>query len=507
MLETSSRETDVDTSSGSSSGGESGEPGTPGGYEEVSALVGIDVTHQSDDMFSAKGAAWADVDGDGRLDVFLTSQFAANTLLLQGDAGVFEAVGTGEAPFALPEVLSTGAVFVDYDNDGRSDLHVLGRGPNTLLRNLGDQEWDDVSSASGLGDPGYGQTAAWADYDADGFIDVYVVNYASDHPDRLFRNNGDGSFVDVSAVLDESLRALRGFSATFFDYDLDGDVDLYVVNDKHDGNTLWRNEGAGCGGWCFSDVSSETGAGVEMESMGIAVGDYDNDGDQDVFVTNRGPMVLLRNETSTGQPGFTEVAAEAGALVDDPRWGQYGWGTQFLDYDNDGWLDLYVTLGRVGVGPSRPNVLLRNLGDGTFERLRDAGGAEDPRRSQGLAVADYDEDGWVDLLVANADEPYALFHNTGQGGRWLEVQLEGDGTSTARDALGAKVFVTDDEGRVQLREVIAGTSLGAGSSLRQHFGFGAAEPVAVHVEWPDGLTSDLVTFEPNTVLSVVHPGR
>lgn len=495
----------VDSSStaGDNSTGSSRD-GLPGGFVEVAAEFGIDVVHQSEDSFATQGQAWGDFDGDGVLDLALTSQLAPNQLLRGANGVGFEPAAWGGKDLALPGAVSTGAVFVDYDNDSWPDLYVLARGSNSMLRNEQGQGFVDSTISTGLGDLGFGETAAWADYDGDGLLDVYIANNETSLPDRLFHNDGGGVFSDTGGMLDVGVRTRLAFSATFFDYDLDGDPDLYVGNDKHSGNVLWRNDGAGCGGWCFTDVSGESDAGVEMGSMGIAVGDYDNDGDQDVFVSDLGPMTLLRNQAAQGIPGFVEVAETAGALVDEEMWFQYGWGAQFVDFDNDGWLDLYVSLGRLSSGPTRPNVMLHNRGDGTFKRLNHAAGAQDTRTSQGLAVADFDEDGWVDLVVGNQDAPYALFHNTGTGGTWLEVEARGDGEIVSRDAVGTRVSVTDNSGRTQTREVILGSSLGAGSSLRLHFGFGDTTPVSMWIRWPDGTVENRDDVPVNSLLGVEY---
>lgn len=455
-------------------------------FEEVASQVGVDVINQSVDQFTTQGVAWGDFDLDGHLDVVLTNHRAPNRAFRGMSGGTFAVAPWDDEPLSLSAGISTGAVVVDYDNDGWPDLFVTADGPNTLLRNMGGEGFVDTTQAAGLGDSGPGQTATWGDYDGDGRLDVYIVNYDTEVPDRLMHNDGGGVFSEAEGAFSVETRTRQGCTATFFDYDLDGDADLYVVNDKFDGNVLWRNDGPGCGGVCWVDVSAPTGAGVEMHGMGLAVGDYDNDGDQDLFVTNIGPMILLQNQATQGDGSFSEVAAAAGALVDDGDWGQYGWGAQFVDYDNDGWLDLYVALGRVGAGPERPNVMLRNRGDGTFKRVPSTAGAEDSNMSQALATADYDADGWVDLLVGNVNAPFALFHNQGGDAHWIEVELRGEGGAVSRDAVGARITVLDDSGHEQTREVIAGSSLGAGSSLRQHFGLGGALPTSITIYWPNG---------------------
>jgi hypothetical protein len=462
-------------------------------FHECAVEVGIDLTHHANpNHFATPGQAWADIDRDGFLDLVLTTQLLPNRVFMGGPDGTFSSPSWAD-DVALPEQISSAAVFADYDNDGWPDLYISATGPNTLLRNLEGQGFADVTDIAGVGDPGGGETAAWGDFDGDGHLDLYVTNHDIASPDPLYRNRGDGSFEDVSQLLDLDERTHPSFTASFFDYDLDGDRDLYVANDKQFGNTLWRNDGPGCGGWCFTDVSEPSGAGIEMFSMGLAIGDYDADGDQDVFVTDIGPMSLLQNQAAQGQPVFVDVAVEAGASIDVLGWGEVGWGAQFLDYDNDGWLDLYVALGKMDPGPQLPNVLLRNLGNGSFAPVDEVGGAADEHLSFGLAIADYDADGWVDMLVGNNGGPYALYRNRGSerfddDHHYLGIELRADGgtVGVSREAIGARVLVQDSHGHTQAREVIAGSSLGAGSSVRLHFGFGDAIPLAVTVVWPDG---------------------
>ncbi|PRP90009.1 FG-GAP repeat protein [Enhygromyxa salina] len=461
-------------------------------FYESAVELGVDLVHNANaHHFSMPGQAWADIDRDGFLDLVLTTQLANNRVFMGGPGGQFTTPSWAE-DIALPDQISAGAVFADYDNDGWPDLYITAMGPNTLLRNLEGEGFVDVSEAAGVGDPGVGETAAFGDLDGDGHLDLYVTNNDIASPDPVYHNRGDGSFEDVSHLLELDTRSRPSFSASFFDYDLDGDVDLYVANDKQVGNVLWRNDGPGCGGWCLTDVSASSGAGVELYSMGLAVGDYDSDGDQDLFVTSIGDMALLQNQTAQGQPEFLEIAAEAGTQVDTLGWGEVGWGAQFLDYDNDGWLDLYVALGKQDPGPQQHNMLLRNLANGSFAVVDEVGGAADPRMSFGLAIADHDADGWVDLLVGNSGDRYALYRNRSgefQADRHhLSIELRADSSDApiSPEAIGARVYVHDDRGRTQLREVIAGSSLGAGSSLVLHFGLGHAVPVWVRVIWPDG---------------------
>ncbi|MBI4772349.1 MAG: VCBS repeat-containing protein, partial [Chloroflexi bacterium] len=302
--------------------------------------------------------------------------------------------------------------------------------------------------------------------------------------DRLYHNNGDGTFSDVSDVLGGSLNG-AGFVASFNDYDNDGDPDIYLVNDEFInpvGNKLWRNDGPGCGGWCFTQVAHEAGADSKLMGMGLAVGDYDNDGDLDYYYSNVGPMELLRNN---GDGTFQEVAERAGVQVPDG----IGWGAVFVDYDNDGWRDLYLAVAdTTNHRDVAANPLFHNNADGTFTPVACNSEAADVRMSAGVAYADYDRDGWVDLVVGNMDEGYRLYRNqagSGESNHWLALELAGAGPVN-RDAVGARVYLSTPAGPTQMQEVINGSSLGAGNELVLYFGLSQARSAGLAVRWPDG---------------------
>lgn len=467
-----------------------------GVFADVSECVGLDALHTISDLnYYAIGQAWGDYDADGWLDLYVTDADGPNRLYHNQRDGTF--LPTWQD---LPSSESAGAMFVDYDNDGWQDLYVLNRGPNVLYHNVSGR-FVDVTEAAGVGDPGQGQSAAWADFDADGWLDLYVVNWLLidrvDHQlvhsaDALYHSNGDGTFEDVTALLDPTKITGAGFVASWTDYDDDGDLDLYVVNDKggHGSATttvtnhmvLFRNDGAGCGdatrfSWCFTEVSEAASADLRMSGMGLAPGDYDNDGDIDLYVTDQPRLTaLLQNQ---GDGTFIDVAEHAGAWGDTVGFA-VDWGTVFLDYDHDGWLDLYVA--REG-----SNLLLRNVG-GTFDDVSAGSGADEPGYGMGVATADYDRDGNVDLLLGYRGEGYRLLRNTGRAGagrHWLTVRLVGSGPVN-RDAVGARVIVRTTDGRSLMREVICGSSLGAGSELASHFGLGDATVAELEIRWPDG---------------------
>ncbi len=479
-------------------------------FVEVTASAGLIKPRAVTDGEKVTGQAWGDYDRDGWLDIYLTDTDGKNTLYHNNKDGTFS-MSPWDAQVALPDALSGGAIFADYDNDGWPDLYVLNWGTNTLFHNEAGQGFADVTELAGVGDGSNGKTAAWGDFDADGYLDLYVANWScvpkcgrsfEGDKDMLYHNNGDGTFTDVTSYLGGGKTRGAGFVASFVDFDNDGDLDIYLVNDEFInpvGNGLWRNDGPGCDGWCFTEISEEAGADTRVMGMGLATADYDRDGDLDFYFSNAGPMTLLQNQ---GDGTFGNVAELSG--VDFPQ--GVGWGSVFFDYDNDGWQDLYLAI-MEGVGGSQPpNPLFKNNGDGSFTNLDSRSGAGDTGRSIGVAYADYDNDGWVDLVVGNYDEGYHLYRN--QAGEftphhWLAVHLVGGGPVN-RDAVGTRVWVTDQFGHTQLQEVKNGSSLGSGDTLLLHFGLGEAQVDKVEVLWPDGTVQQIEDMPVNERHEIVY---
>jgi hypothetical protein len=445
----------------------------------------------------------------------------------------------------------------DFDNDGGTDLFVTNFGRSRLYRNNGDGTLTDVAQAAGVAVEGWSTGCAFGDYDGDGRLDLFVAGYvkldldalppaprrpeAASRPgpvaspagekrgmgaaysagmlyceyrgqpvmcgprglkgesDHLFRNNGDGTFADVSAragVADAA--GLYGFGVAFFDFDDDGKLDLFVANDSTP-NYLYRNRGDGT----FEDVSLASGAaldeaGREQAHMGVAVGDYDNDGRDDLHVTNFADdyNVLYHND---GKGLFSDVSYPAG--VARPSIPFLGWGDAFLDYDNDGWLDLMVGNGHVypiadqfdwNTSYRQRALLFRNL-KGRFAEVAGSAGPAlaVPRSTRGLATGDVDNDGDLDVALNNIDDAPTLLRNEGGGraGHWLAVRLVGDpGRKCPRDAIGSVVFCT--AGGLRRRgEVASGRSQLSQSDLRVHFGLGPATRVdRLEVRWANGET-------------------
>jgi hypothetical protein len=465
-------------------------------FQDVTAAAGLDTPLPGSICGEwAAGAAWGDIDADGDLDLYLPVRGEPAHLWINDGTGRFKDE-SAERGADNGSRRGVGAVFADYDNDRDQDLYVINHGPNRLYRNDGTGRFLDVALAAGVADPGVGPSAAWGDYDGDGHLDLYVVNHTECHfdyqADKLYHNEGDGTFTDRTALLEEEVSTTgAGFQAAWFDYDRDGDDDLYLANDyigmRPDENHLWRNDGPGRGGtWLFTEVSAEAGVDFAINSMGIALGDYDRDLDLDMAISNIGGNVLARDN---GDGTFTEVAdyARVSRPMMSANVEAVTWGVAFYDLNLDGWEDLFVAAGEVLDIPPQPDEIFVNDGKGRFLDLSAPSGADDLGSGRGVAFADYDRDGRVDLFVTNQGGVSRLYRNVTSvaGLHWLGVRLRGSVSN--RDGCGALLTATV-AGTRQLRQVVCGsTSLASGSDLAVHFGLGAFDTVSeLLIEWPSG---------------------
>ncbi len=505
-------------------------------FKDVSNQAGINASHravwspETKQGYLAVGQAWADYNHDGWLDLYVTGNLDSNVLYKNEGDGSFSVSELTEQ-VALAKSQSGGALWADYDNDGWSDLYVLNHGANVLFHNDAGKGFTDVTEFADVGDTGKGSSAAWGDYDQDGFLDLYVVNWSclpecqpgnlSQNQDRLYHNQGNRTFKDVSNLLRGEKDLGAGFAAVFFDYDNDGDPDIFVANDKMDnpiGNVLWRNDGAGCEGWCFADASEEARLDNEMHAMGVAVGDYNNDEKPDLYISNMlSPLSLEQNR---GRGHFDDVSEEAGVMVLDTNRETVGWGTGFFDYDNDGWPDLYLATTAIpGRAPGMyggsqpdmedfqrpyPDFLYHNNQDGSFSQLDSSVIENNDKATMGFAYADYNNDGKMDFVQGNWNEGYNLYQNVVPStNNWLSLDLKGSG-SINRDAAGAKVYVSDSNGLKQMQEVILGSSLGSGNDTRLHFGLGSANLVSVEVIWPNGYSETFTDLPENQFSTLTY---
>ena len=418
-----------------------------------------------------------------------------------------------------------------------------------MFRNNGDGTFENFASRAGVADPDFtyrSMGCAWGDYDQDGYVDLVIVRHIHEEnldairgrdfasqvrPMALFHNNGDGTFTNRTSMLGDLTPNQRtsgpsfgnvwgaGFQPTWLDFDNDGDPDLYVVNDFGEfaePNVLWRNDGPdGDGGWTFTDISAESGTNAAIYGMGVAVGDYNLDGNLDLFITNLGDAVLFSNNgdgmTFSGAGGRTgnPLSVDTGKFREQLR---VSWGTVFFDYDNDGDEDLYVASGFLDDDPNnnrteQPNLLLRNDGDGGFTDVSSISGAADWGISRGVAYADFNGDGCLDLYVTNMGrsetrgERARLFQNQCDwDNNWLIVKLVG--TESNRDGIGARVTLTAG-GRSQIREVRAGSSSGSQNMLPVHFGLGKSPSVdSLTIRWPSGIVQTIEDVSPNQLMVI-----
>ena len=526
-------------------------------YEDVAKQAGLTVEHLATPEKKyimetmSGGVGFIDCDNDGKLDIVIANGSNVERYRKGGDllvtlyhqdsdlkfTDITKSAGLARKGWGM------GVTVMDYDNDGLQDLYVTGYGGNALYHNLGGCKFEDVTEKAGLRLGGFSTGAAWADYDRDGHVDLFVPGYVHvdmdnlpefgsvegsctvmsvkvqcgpigllGEPDHLFHNRGNGTFEEVSkkAGVDDAVHAY-GMQGIWFDYDNDGWPDLYVANDivpKY----VYHNNHDGT----FEDVSLMSGAAVDangkaQSTMGASTGDFDHSGYLGVFITNFSTMsnTLYRNQ---GPKGFTDIGftSELG-----PASLPYvAWGTAFIDFDNDGWVDLAVSNGHVypqadkiqGVTPyHQPMLLFRNKGDRTFENVSKQAGFTKLRAAswRGLAAGDVNNDGKVDLLVMDADGPPLLLINRTESTNHA-VMFRLVGTKSNKAAIGARVVVVTGDVK-QTSEVQSGSSYLSQNDLRLHFGLGKRGVIDhVQILWPSGKKEELSDLSADMIYTLVE---
>lgn len=441
------------------------------------------------------GCGFADLDGDGDPDIVL---IGAAT----GSVGIFENDGTGtfidRSQFNGIPTLPEGSAFVagDYDSDGDLDLYFTQIGlRNVLLRNNGGFQFTDLFETANVGGSGASESACFGDYNGDGRLDLYVVNYHGigyDLPNKLYRNLGNGTFDDVAPALGVDDAGL-GYQAVWFDYDRDADLDLYLSNDKAVGsqlpNQLWRNDGGQ-----FVNVSQASGTNVALDSMGVACGDFDGNGWPDLYCTNVPGAGGMNNPLLLNQGDGTFARAEGLWGVDNLF---ISWGAIFFDFDNDGLQDLYVN------NMNDPNTLYRRT---TALSSTEIGAVAmvtgNIGKSFSSAIADVDGDGDLDLLLNNLSGNVQLFINhEGQKRNWIRCRLVGSGNNVFAVGAGVGIRVGNTW---QFQEILAGGNGYKGQNeLTIHFGLDDATIVdEIVVYWPGGATTTAENIPANQVLTI-----
>ena len=489
---------------------------------------------------NGNGAAFLDYDRDGLVDLYLVNgarkgnETTGNALYRNMGNGVFTDVTDKAGVRNLRWNLGVAAA--DYDNDGWTDLYITSYGRNTLYRNTGNGAFTDVTERAGVAKTGYSAGAAFGDYDRDGWLDLFVTNYIEYDPasssakgkgcsykgiavfcgpggfkggdNVLYRNNHDGTFSDATKAAGVEAREPHySFTALFEDFDADGWPDLFVANDSTP-NYLYKNLGGGR----FKEIGLESGVALSEDgraqaSMGAAVGDYNNDGRPDIFVTNFSDDVsnLYRNE---GNMIFTDQVHPSGlGRASIPM---LKWGALLEDFDNDGMKDVFVANGHIYPEVDKHPVnttyrqwlqLFRNVGN-RFVELGPSSGirAPGPLSARSAIAADINNDGGLDVLVTQIDGPPVLFGNRSKRGNWVIFDLEG--RTSNRSAVGARIHVRAGNAD-QWSSVRSGGSYISQNDLRVHFGLGAAAIIdVVDIVWPSGATTRREAIEVNKVIKL-----
>ncbi len=537
-------------------------------FTDVTDESGIHFLHSNgartsllpEDMGS--GAGFADIDNDGDLDLYIVNipgpfteplsktvaktvaktEKSKNMLYRNNGNGTFtditKSAKVGDTGYGM------GCVFADYNGDGYVDLYVTNYGENVLYRNNGDSTFTDITQSAGVKCPLWSTGAAFADYDGDNDLDLYVCNYVNYDLEKfqqqkeeslqsgklvpnalnptvfepqdnvLYRNNGDETFTDVTENAGVTAHGGRSMQAIFSDFDDDNDMDLYIANDTSE-NHIYRNDGNGT----FTDVSAESWAADFRGSMGLAAGDYDADGDIDLFISHwiDQEYVLYRNLLKEDAPvnRIRFVDESYSAMLAEVTLKEIGWGTALFDYDNDGDLDIFVANGSTFQELDKPEVLIpqhnqlfRNEGDGTFSDVSKSTGIKNiPLRvSRGTAFGDYDNDGDVDIfIVNNYDEPTLLRNNASSlknSNNWLQVELVGTGKN--RNAIGAKILLNTSDSTL-IQEIYAGDSYMSSNSFIAEFGLGKANQVQMlQVIWTDGKKQTVKDIAVNQLIKITQ---
>lgn len=515
-------------------------------FTEITKSAGITFRHSYGDHHldnivegTGAGACFFDFDNDGLQDIYfvtgvwtkgvsdndgrdLRGKLSGRLYRNLGSgtfADVTEKAGVGSA------VYGSGCSAADYDNDGFVDLYLLNYGANTLYRNKGDGTFEDVSKKSGLDDARWSVSAVWFDADNDGWLDVYVGNYLlyddgkfrdfypaqgypgplsyAGQPSILYRNNGDGTFTDVTKAAGLWKPGGRAMSVTAADFNKDGAMDIFTANDAME-NYFFLGDGKGH----FTESAleanvaySEHGQGVS--SMGPYFGDINRDGWLDVFVPNLNYVSLfVYNPEKKAYDNRNDAAGLA------PILGQYaGWGSVMFDYDHDGWLDLFTVHGNAHHEYVQEDSLVRNRGNGTFEDVSRQAGAyfEEKYVGRGAAWADIDNDGDIDLLVVNLNDAPKLLRNDGANAKpWLMVDARLKFSTGTRTAIGARVTVRAGGMRL-IDDVNPVRGYLSQGDPRLHFGLAGAQQADVEVRWPDGKEEKFSGVKANQILKLEHP--
>lgn len=526
-------------------------------FEEIAAQSGLNFAidssptpnkNQIETMVA--GVALIDYDGDGYQDIFFANGAAIPSLKKEGPQyknrlfhnnhdGTF--IDVTDSAGVAGDGYDMGAAVGDFDNDGHPDIYVVGVTKNHLYRNNGDGTFSDVTDKAGVGGGTHegkkmwSVAAAWVDYNNDGLLDLFVSNYVKWEvnkdpacmvanirnycspvlyeplPNTLYRNNGDGTFTDVSAETGIAQHLGRSMGVAIADYDGDGFMDIFVANDDSP-NMLFHN----IGGKSFEEVAvaswvAYNPSGKSISGMGADFRDVNNDGRPDIWFTAL-PTELFPLFLNRGGGDFDDATTSSGLTWATQN--MAGWSNAIVDLDNDGWKDLIAARSNVldpviasGRSYKEPNAVFRNLGNGKFHDVSATAGAafQMPALHRGAAVGDLFNDGRMDVVVSVLNGPVKLFRNISQtGNHWMLLQLHG--TTSNRMGIGAQIKLTTPDGAKQFNEVTTSVGYASSSDCRVHFGLGVSKTAAqIEIAWPSGIRQTLRNVQGDRIVTIEEP--
>ncbi len=499
-------------------------------FSEISIDAGLDYIHgfleSSSSIEVAAGVAAADYDNDGWLDLYVTQGDTFVNYLFRNISrpGDYEFINVSNVAGVAMRVIDKTAApaFADYDGDGDDDLFVGGveYNPVKVFRNDGDGTFEDVTEASGLSAivRENNLSMAFGDYDLDGDLDLFVAHWTftvNEMPggyQHLWRNNGDGTFSDVSeeSLVADAIVVPDGdftFTPNFADIDNDGDPDLLVVSDNRTSQVLINNGDQGGGLHTFGQATDQNVI-TDDAGMGASVADFDNDGDLDWFVSSifeEDAQFRTGNRyyENTGNGVFIDSTTRAGV-----RNGYWGWASCAADFNNDGYLDIFhvngISTGAASIFRDDPSRLFIANGDGSFSEFSQDLGLLDDKQGRGIVCFDGDQDGDIDIFIANNNDRPSLFRNDGGNSlRYLNIKLGADAPNTA--AIGARIFVSSN-GVTQMREISSGNNYLSQNPTEQHFGLNQAGTIdSIRVVWPDRSETTRDNISSNQRIRVIYP--
>ena len=494
------------------------------GYSDQSVPSGVGFVHagQPDayDMPLGAGSAWFDFNNDGFLDLYVANRIGANKFFKNNGNGTFTENAAG---LNIADASHDGAAVVvgDINNDGYQDLYLANSDENVLYLNNQGTSFTDITASSGLGSlgPNRSTSGSFGDFNNDGYLDLFVTHHVGiistdigDVRDYLYLNNGDKTFTDVSYHMKIAFLSDPSFASSWTDFDKDGDQDLIVITDcpyfpelfPTEGTLIFKNAGGTDAvlDWNFFEEGFDLIDDDCANGMGIGIGDYNRDGYMDLIYTNIGPARLYKNNE-----GVFESQDTAGASTQPAD--HFSWGTSFMDYNNDGWSDIIMAVGALGlqggVDSTQECNLFENNGDETFTEIADSLGVADSSRTRSIIHGDYDNDGDLDLLLLNHEGNVRLLRNVVVNvNKFLRIKLRSK--KSAPDGIGSWIEVKTNDGVKQYFEMRSGSNLGGGDEIMAHFGLGSATSIdSIKVSWMSGAESILTNIGVDTILTIREP--